>query len=45
MNDDMFKELLESVKQAGDIRKGKSKVSSLSLCHLRLFQAAYLQIR
>lgn len=25
MNDEMFNELLESVKQAGDIQKGKSK--------------------
>jgi putative transcriptional regulator len=27
MNDEMFKELLESVRQAGDIRKGKLKPS------------------
>ena len=27
MNDELFNELLESVKQAGDIRKGKSKPS------------------
>ena len=27
MNDEMFNELLESVKQAGDIRKGKGKPS------------------
>ncbi len=27
MNDEMFNELLESVKQAGDIRKGKRKPS------------------
>lgn len=27
MNNDLFIELLESVKQAGDIRKGKSKAS------------------
>lgn len=31
MNDEMFNELLESVKQAGDIRKGKRKPSRYSM--------------
>jgi len=31
MNDEMFNELLESVKQAGDIRKGKREPSRYSI--------------
>jgi putative transcriptional regulator len=31
MNDEMFNELLESVKQAGEIRKGKRKPSRYSV--------------
>lgn len=31
MNDEMFNELLESVKQAGDLRKGKRKPSRHSV--------------
>lgn len=31
MNDEMFNELLESVKQAGDVKKGKRKPSRYTL--------------
>ena len=31
MNDELFNELLESVRQAGDIRKGKSKPSRYAM--------------